>query len=72
MQIPYLGMVVDTMLERVPTTESRITRFWVVVKQFLSPESPSTKLWPKLPCHVALLKWLSTMGDSGCDHSSGT
>ena len=52
-----LGMLVDTIRERVYPTDSWITRFQDVADKFPLHPSPLVKMWQQILSHLASLKW---------------
>ena len=53
----YLGMVIDTISERVYSTNSQITRFWDAADKFLHPTYLPAKMWQQNLGHMASLQW---------------
>ena len=61
----YLGMLMDTIQERMYPSDPGITRFWSTAVKCLSLPKPPTKLWRELLGHMFLLEWLFSMWDWG-------
>ena len=60
-----LGIIMDTIQERVYPADSRSFRFWEVADSFLSLLSPPAKMWQILG-HMASLEWSVPRAWSGC------
>ena len=62
--VQYLGMLIDTSLEKVFPSEARLSYFREVATSFLALPSPPAHMWQQLLGHMALLEWFLLRGRS--------
>ena len=62
--VQYLGMLIDTSLEKVFPSKSRLSRFREVATSFLALPSPALRMWQQLLGHMASLECFLPQGRS--------